>query len=97
MAADMESRVAVLETRVQDLVTTAGILGQLPGQVLVMQAAVSALETEVRGLKAALDQRSDRDSQDRRAVKVALIGLAGMIVVAMIGAYVTLSAAPAGK
>lgn len=94
MAQDMESRVAVLETRVGDLVTTAAMLGTLPGQVLVMQEAMTAMKAELSEMKRSLDQRSDRDSQDRRAVKVALIGLSGVIIAAVLAAYVSLHNAP---
>lgn len=81
----MESRIAVLEARVGDIVA-AGVIGS----VAVLQSDVSRLRRDFADFRRDQEARAEAETDDRRAVKVALIGLTGVIGAALIAAIASL-------
>jgi uncharacterized protein YoxC len=85
---DINTQVTQMPSLVREVVTLTGSMNQLQGHV-------QSVAEDVHGVQQLIDDRERRASEERRSVRVALIGLSGTIIAAMIAAIVTLIAAGA--
>lgn len=83
---------AVLEQRTLGLSQQIGNLGPLATQMVRLEGSVSSMREgltdirrEISGIREGMDDRSKEQSDERRALKLALIGLTGVILAALIG------------
>jgi citrate synthase len=104
--ASVEDRIALLErdlTRLdqQDIFATQQLkaLAPLPTQIVRMEGALASLREamadlrrEIAALRTAATEQTKEQSEERRALKLALIGLTGVILAALIGGVFVLVA-----
>lgn len=86
-----ESRIAVLQSRVDALERQIQALGATATQVATLGVKLDNLDEDAKGLtrevieiKHTLDTREERQAMDRRAIRVALIGLIGLLVATLL-------------
>jgi uncharacterized protein YlxW (UPF0749 family) len=95
----LEQDAARLQQRVEDLSNTMRTFApmvvtmtRLEESVKGLHDDVSACTTSVSQIRNAIDDRERRYSQERRSLRIALIGLSGVIFAALISAAGTLLA-----
>ena len=86
-----EQNVAVMDAAVTDLKIDVHDLGHVPTQIATVNAAINGLTATVTGLtkditeiRDALAARDKSATDERRALRVALVGLTSSIIVALI-------------
>jgi hypothetical protein len=80
----LRSRVAALEVQVNALGPTATQVATLAVQLGYIDQDLKDLNRDVAGIKSTLDTREERQAQDRRAIRVALIGLIATLVATLL-------------
>lgn len=95
-----EQQLARHDARLQDIAgtlltaaSTSVAVIRLEGAVAALQGETKQLRAQVRELRDLLDDRDQRASDERRAVRVAMISLTGVIAAALIAALATIAVA----
>jgi hypothetical protein len=90
--ARLEQQVIDLANDVKELIPLSTALVRLEGRVEGVKNGVLTLGQNVNGIKRAMDTREQDVTDERRSVKVALIGLSAVIGAALIAAIATILA-----
>lgn len=96
----LEKELTRLEQKFEDLSRDVLILAPLSLSFVELKEGVKSLSKEIQQIVSSIKDREKEASderkeiaRDRKGVKVALYGLAGVIIASIIGAFATLAAA----
>lgn len=84
-----------LDRDLHELLPLVRSVDRLQGSYDGLRGELAAARESIGGIRKSLDDRDQRATDERRAVKVALIALTGVILSALVAAAVTLVAAGA--
>jgi len=93
--ASMDERLRSLGRQVQDLLPLATSIVRLEGVVNGVKQDVSDVGEAVKEIKAGISDDTRRQSEERRSLRLALLGLAGTILASLVAALVTILASGA--
>lgn len=95
----LERECSVIEQRHKGLEDDVRVLQPLPGQLIRLEGGIQSLREalgdvrrEIKAVREGNDAKAKDQSEERRALKLALIGLTGVILAAVIGGVFVLIA-----